>query len=62
MKAYVDQETCIGCGLCPSVCEEVFELGDDGKAHAVVEEVPGGSEDSAKDAEENCPVDAIKCE
>lgn len=62
MKAYVDQETCIGCGLCPSVCEAVFELGDDGKAHAIVEEVPSGSEDGAKDAEENCPVDAIKCE
>jgi ferredoxin len=62
MKAYVDQETCIGCGLCPSVCEEVFELGDDGKAHTIVEEVPDSCNDSAKDAEENCPVDAIKCE
>ena len=29
MKAVVDQDTCIGCGLCPSICEEVFELQDD---------------------------------
>ena len=27
MKAVVDQDTCIGCGLCPSICEEVFEIG-----------------------------------
>jgi len=62
MKARVDQETCIGCGLCPSICEEVFQLNEDGKAYAIVEEVPAGCEDTAKDAEESCPVDAIKCE
>lgn len=62
MKAIVDQETCIGCGLCPSICEEVFQMNDDGKAHAVVDEVPGSSEDAAKDAEASCPVSAISCE
>jgi ferredoxin len=62
MKANVDQETCIGCGVCPSVCEEVFQMGDDGKAHVIVSEVPAGSEDQAKDAQESCPVDAISCE
>ncbi|NLK95352.1 MAG: ferredoxin [Clostridiales bacterium] len=62
MKAIVDQETCIGCGLCPSICEEVFQLGDDGKAHAIVDEVPSSKEDEAKDAELSCPVSAISCE
>lgn len=61
MKAVVDQETCIGCGLCPSICEEVFELGDDGKAHAIVDEVPSDAKDAAKDAESSCPVSAITC-
>ena len=32
MKAHVDKDTCIGCGLCPSICEAVFVLEDDGKA------------------------------
>lgn len=62
MKAKVDQDTCIGCGLCESICDEVFQLQDDGKAHAVHEEVPDGLEDAAKDAESSCPVDAIICE
>jgi ferredoxin len=62
MIAKVDQDTCIGCGLCPTICEDVFEMGDDGKAHAMVDEVPQGSEDAAKEAEESCPVDAIEVE
>ena len=33
MKAFVDKETCIGCGLCPSICPDVFAMDDDdGKA------------------------------
>lgn len=61
MKAVVDQDTCIGCGLCPSICEAVFELRDDGKAHVIVDEVPNDNEDEAKDAESSCPVSAITC-
>ncbi|GAA0127168.1 ferredoxin [Clostridium sp. CTA-19] len=59
MKAVVNQDECIGCGLCPATCPEVFEMGDDGKAHATVDEVPNGAEDSAKEAAEGCPTSAI---
>lgn len=62
MKAYVDKDLCIGCGVCPSVCPEVFEMGDDNLSHVIVDTVPADSEDDAKDAEESCPVDAIKVE
>ncbi|MBV1817892.1 ferredoxin [Anaerosalibacter bizertensis] len=59
MKAQVDKDTCIGCGLCPSICPEVFEMDDDGKAVAYNEDVLEGLSDSAKEAEESCPVAAI---
>ena len=62
MKAHVDRDTCIGCGVCPSVCPEVFEMRDDGLSHVIVDTVPAGAEDAAKDAEESCPVDAITVE
>lgn len=62
MEAFVDQETCIGCGLCPSICPEVFDMGDDGKAHVIVDTVPGDAESGAVEAQESCPVDAIKVE
>jgi len=62
MKAYVDKDTCIGCGLCPEVCPEVFEMEDDGKAVASKVEVPENLLASAKEAEEQCPVTAISIE
>lgn len=62
MKAFVDQDTCIGCGLCPSLCEEVFELNDEGKATVIVDELSAELEDAAKDAESSCPVGAISVE
>ena len=61
MNANVDKDTCIGCGLCPSICPDVFEMDDDGKAVAK-SEVPSGQEDEARDAESSCPVNAISVE
>ncbi len=61
MKAIVDEETCIGCGLCAETCPEVFEMGDD-KARTKVDEVPANAADSCREAAENCPVEAIKIE
>ncbi|NMB27312.1 MAG: ferredoxin [Tissierellia bacterium] len=62
MKAAVDKEICIGCGLCPSICPEVFSMDDDGLAVAIDEEIDDNLIDSAKEAEESCPVDAITVE
>lgn len=61
MKAYVDPDLCIGCGLCAGTCPGVFEMGDDGKAEAVNQ--PGEEEkDSTVEARDNCPVSAISVE
>ena len=62
MKGFVDKETCIGCGLCPEVCPDIFEMDDDGLAIARDIEIPEDIEDSAKDAEESYPVAAITVE
>ncbi len=59
MKAIVDQDTCIACGMCVSTCNAVYEFNDDGKAEAQTDEVPAELEDEARTAAENCPVDAI---
>lgn len=61
MKAKVDQDTCIGCGLCTSICSEVFEMNDDGKAEAITE-VTENLKDDAEEAASSCPVDAITVE
>lgn len=62
MRAFINKEACIGCGLCPSIASDVFEMDDDGKAKTISEDVPGGSEDAAKEAETSCPTNAISVE
>lgn len=61
MRACVDKDVCIGCGLCTDTCPEVFELKED-KAYVKVDEVPANLEDKVKEARDNCPVDAISVE
>ncbi|WP_193047023.1 ferredoxin [Mycolicibacterium baixiangningiae] len=59
MKVTVDEDRCRGHGMCLTLCPEVFQMTDDGYAIADPAEVPGGLEESAKDAIANCPEQAI---
>lgn len=59
MKAFVDENVCISCGLCEGTCPEVFSL-DTGVS--VAGEVVDGTEDSVREACEGCPVEAISIE
>jgi ferredoxin len=61
MKVMVDEETCIGCGLCSETCPEVFEMADD-KAIVKVDKVPENAIKTCREAAENCPVEAIQIE
>jgi ferredoxin len=61
MRVTVDEETCIGCGLCAEECPEVFEMNDD-KVRVKVDEIPDDATESCKEAAENCPVEAIQME
>lgn len=58
MKATVDRDLCIGCGLCESGCPSVFSM-IDGIAVAIAEAVPSEAEESCHQAAEDCPVNAI---
>ena len=60
MKFKVDKDLCIGCGACASICEEVFEITDDGYATAKDEEVTNDEiKENAISALESCPTSAI---
>ncbi|MBD3285121.1 ferredoxin [candidate division WOR-3 bacterium] len=60
MAVKVDQEACIGCGVCADICPQVFEMKDD---KAVV--VEGANCDDAgccQEAADSCPTEAIAIE
>lgn len=59
MKLEVNQDVCIGCGACQAICPEVFEINDEGFAQATVDVIAEDFEETAIDAKESCPVNAI---
>ena len=57
MKVRIE-DTCTSCGLCVDTCPDVFEIGDD-MAQVIVGEVPAEHEETAQQAADECPVEAI---
>ena len=59
-KIIVDQELCIGCGVCANLCPDVFEIQDNGKAETTNKD--NCENRDCEDVVNNCPVGAIKIE
>lgn len=62
MIAKIDRAKCIGCGACVAVCPSVFDMDDEGLAIVIANPVPAGDEESAQEAADGCPVEAITIE
>ena len=62
MRAKVNQDGCISCGLCENLCPEVFFINDQGVAEAKDSDIPDQLKDAAKEARDNCPVSVIDIE
>ena len=60
MKVKVNKDACIGCGACAAICDEVFEINDEGLSEAKVEEVKEELQDEVRDAADSCPTGAIE--
>jgi len=62
MPVQVDVDLCTGCGLCEETCPAVFKLDEDeGVCRAVNANPEGEDLECAKQAAEECPVEAITC-
>ena len=59
-KPVVDDAACEGCGSCVELCPEVFQLGDDEKAHVVGPDKC--STCKCQEAADLCPVQCITIE
>ena len=52
------EDTCVACGVCTDMCPDVFVMGDE-IAEVVSNPIEPEFEDVAREAAEDCPVDAI---
>lgn len=59
-KLIIDEDLCEGCETCVSLCPDVFELGENGKARI---KNPDALEScNIQEAIDSCPVGAIRWE
>jgi len=54
----IDEEACIGCGVCQDICPEVFTF-NESLGFALVTNPHGGDPEKIQEAMEACPVNCI---
>ncbi len=62
MRTKVDNETCMGCGICETLAPKVFQLGDKPYAVVLLDPVPEEFWDVTRQAADECPEQAISIE
>ena len=58
-KITIDENACVGCGLCANNCPDCFEMNEEGMAKVKATEC---SSCDLKDVASQCPVNAIVVE
>lgn len=60
VKVQADRDVCISAGNCVMTAGAVFDQDDDGIVVVLVDEVPEGEEDHARQAVRLCPSEALR--
>jgi ferredoxin len=62
MKVKVDEDLCLGCGICEGLAPDVFSLANEPFAEVLLDPVPEEFQDAVREAMEECPEEAITIE
>jgi ferredoxin len=60
VKIEADRDVCIQAGNCVMAADTLFDQDDDGLVVVLVDEVPDGEEDHAREAVKLCPSQALR--
>lgn len=60
MKVKVNKDACISCGACVAICEDVFEMNDDGISTVKQNPIKKEFINEVIDAIDSCPTGAIE--
>jgi ferredoxin len=59
MRIQVDTDRCTGHGVCESIADDIFEVGEDGLVHLLVEDVEETRRADVESAVAECPTQAL---
>jgi ferredoxin len=59
VRITVDTGRCAGLGVCESIAEEIFQVGDDGVMALRRDDVPAEFEAAVAEAVDSCPTQAL---
>jgi len=62
MKVKVDEDLCLGCGICEGLAPDVFSLANEPFAEVLLDPVPEEFQEAVREAVEECPEEAITIE
>lgn len=62
MRINVDTDRCTGHGVCESIADDIFEVGDDGIVHLLVEDIAADRGVDLESAVAECPTQALSLE
>lgn len=60
VKVLVDQDRCVGHGMCEMKAPEVFAIGDDGVSQVLADEISADHRKAVADAVASCPSQALR--
>ncbi|MCK4352541.1 ferredoxin [candidate division WOR-3 bacterium] len=60
MRVKIDEDACTGCGVCESLCPDVFKIEEDEKAHIINPDDCNGCD--CQEVIDSCPTQAILIE
>jgi ferredoxin len=62
MRITVDTDRCTGHGVCESIRDDVFEVGDDGMVHLLITDLSEDMRPQLEEAVAECPTQALSLE
>jgi ferredoxin len=62
MRINVDTDRCTGHGICESIADDIFEVGEDGLVHLLVDSVDESRRADIESAVAECPTQALSVE
>lgn len=60
LRVIARRSACCGYGVCAEICPEIYQLDDNGIVSLVVDIVPPGLEEKAREAAAACPQNALE--